>query len=52
MIEKKKRKREKGINIAVSPQAHRKMARDIISSKPKVDLRGKINQLNGLAPEL
>lgn len=47
----KKKKREKGVNISVSPRAHAKMSKEIIGTKPKLDLRGKVNILNGLSAE-
>lgn len=47
----KKKKRVKGVNIAVSPKAHRKMSRRVLISNPKRDLRGEINVLNGLPAE-
>lgn len=44
----KKTKRPKGVQVAVSPKAHKMMVKKAVNSVPRLDLRGVVNQFNGL----
>ena len=49
---KGKKKREPGVNITVSRQAHLAMAKKALKAKPRMTLREIINEFNGLPKEL
>lgn len=47
----KRKKKEKGVNVTVSPKAHRKMWNEALKSKPPRDLREHVNVINNLPIE-
>lgn len=47
----KKNKRPKGINVTVSPKAHKVMSKKALDSKPRRNLREHINIINNLPAE-
>lgn len=45
---KKQKRKPRGINITVSPKAHRVMSKEVYGSRPKKSFRQIINVLNHL----
>lgn len=45
------KKREKGVNVTVSPKAHSKMSKEALAAKPRRNLREHINIINNLPKE-
>lgn len=52
MTNKVVKKQVKGINIAVSPEAHKKMRDDAYKALPRRNLRQQINFINKLSVDL
>lgn len=43
---------KRGVNVTVSPEAHKKMVKETIEVEPRLTLRQHVNLLNGLPKEL
>lgn len=46
-----KKKKEKGVNVCVSPEAYELMSQKAFASKPRLNLRQHVNIINGLPKE-